>query len=261
MSEHIESDIDFLIDDVTGAITGHMSGGAGPSKRVGIPTTPKGCTSPYILAQSGIPVILSSSATAISATGAVSVATALPYVPPGVCQVFMFLASSGGANQLYYARYSSTTAFQLYLDAAGTITPTGLTAGAYAGGTSEATLASITVPGGAIGASGSLQIDKQSSVVNNANTKTLREYFSGNLTESIALTSQPGITTTKHFQNRGEGYQIRTSSWPTGYGYVAASTNSVDTTQTTTLAITAQVLTASDYMILERYRAVISPGA
>lgn len=38
MSEHIESEIDFLVDDTTGAITGHMSGGAGPSKRVGLVT-------------------------------------------------------------------------------------------------------------------------------------------------------------------------------------------------------------------------------
>lgn len=154
-------------------------------------TIPIGATSPFVLTQSAVQVILSSSATAISATGAVSGATAisatvavsgetaLPYVPSGVVQVFMFLASIGGENRLYYARYSSATAFQLYLDAAGTITPTGLAAGAYAGGTSEVTLVEVTIPGGAMGANGSIQIDKQTSCSSTANVKTLREYWGG----------------------------------------------------------------------------------
>lgn len=262
MSEHIESDIDFLIDDVTGAITGHMSGGAGPSKRVGIPTTPKGCTSPYILSQSGIPVILSSSATAITSTGAVSGATALPYVPTGVVQVFMFLAALGGANQLYYARYSSATAFQLYLDAAGTITPTGLTAGAYAGGTSEVTLVSALIPGGAMGANGSLTRHVLMQFSSSASTKVLRASLGGALpAQGYGATNSAGVVVLFTVFNCASQSIQRAINGSDGMTSAAGINAAVDTSIDQSATLTGQLSSAADYMMISSYNYLIRPSA
>lgn len=97
----------------------------------------------YVFAQApAAPIILLGAATNITATGAITGLTALPYTPSGVVQVYCY-AQTGLAAGLYYAIFSSTTACQLYLDAAGTITPTGITAGAFAGGTTLATLLTI----------------------------------------------------------------------------------------------------------------------
>lgn len=219
---------------------------------------------PYILAQKATPIILLSSATNISATGAITGLTALPYQPSGVVQVYCF-AQAGLAAGLYYATFSSTSACQLYTDAAGTITPTGITAGAYNGGTTEVTLMSVTVPGNSLGANGMLATEGliQATSPTNANTKTVFTKFAASTFGGTAVTNSVSAGFRAAMRNRGSGRQVSALSgradW-TQSSSGAATQFSVDSTVDQVCTITGQLSVASDYIILEGYTVEVLPA-
>lgn len=222
---------------------------------------------PTILAQSAKPIFLLSSATNISATGAITGLTALPYDPTslGVVQVFMF-AVTGLVAGLYYARFSSTTACQLYLDAAGTVTPNGITPGAYAGGTTEVTLSTITVPGGSMGPNGALWISALWHGPNNANTKNGRYVFAGGWNGLVAMTTAVGLRADGYLRNAGAqnvqidpGNTVNASFGATG---TAPVLRAVDTSVNQNITFTGQLVnSAADYLILAGYTIEVLPGA
>lgn len=220
---------------------------------------------PNILANTGVPVILLSSASAITATGAITGLTALPYTPSGVVQVYCF-AQTGLTAGLYYARFSSTTACQLYVDVAGTVTPTGISAGAYAGGTTEATLVSVTVPGGAMGNNGALRYEAVSSIPNNANSKTVQAKFAGTAFATIAATTSAGVRLLNSIRNRGS--QTVNTGTAAGLGAQgigglsgASQQTTIDTTTNQVFTFTATLANAADYVILDGYAVEVLPGA
>ena len=208
----------------------------------------------------GVPTVLLSSATNITATGAITGLTALPYVPSDVVFVYCF-AQTGLLEGLYYARFSSTTACQLYTDAAGTITPTGITAGAYVGGTTEAILASLTIPGGSMGANGMIRAQSSWGCSNSANTKTARTRLDGTLFGQISVTTSASFSMMNGIKNRGNpAIQFQASSGSGGpantLGGAPSSSNNnaqttIDTTVDTTLTFRGQLAVATDFMILE----------
>ena len=219
-----------------------------------------GANSPRILYQMGVPTVLLSSATNITATGAITGLTALPYVPSDVVFVYCF-AQTGLLEGLYYARFSSTTACQLYTDAAGTITPTGITAGAYVGGTTEAILASITIPGGSMGANGMIRAQSSWSCSNSANTKTARTRLDGTQFASVGQTTVASFSMMNGIKNRGNpaiqfqagsgsgGPSVALGSNPSSSAINAQST--INTAVDTTLTFRGQLAVATDFMILE----------
>ena len=219
-----------------------------------------GANSPLILYQSGVPTVLLSSATDITATGAITGLTALPYVPSGVVFVYCF-AQSGLLEGLYYARFSSTTACQLYTDAAGTITPTGITAGAYVGGTTEAILTSLTIPGGSMGANGMIRAQSSWGCSNSANNKTARTRFAGVLFASVGQTTVASFSMMNGIKNRGNpaiqfqaGSGSGSVSTTLGGGPASSNNNAqstIDTSVDTTLTFRGQLAVATDFMVLE----------
>jgi hypothetical protein len=219
--------------------------------------------SPIVLAQSAVPTILLSSATAITATGAITGLTALPYTPSGVVQVFVDLSGIGGVKGLYYARFSSTSACQLYTDAAGTITPTGLTAGAYAGLTGEQVLASILVPAGSMGPNGSLRVDAMFNCTNDANVKVVNVKANSTTVASTTLTTYGGVRKFQRWANRGaQNAQIVQQYGPADAGYTAGQVayTTIDTSQNVTLTLTANLANAADFISLESYLIEVIPG-
>ena len=218
-----------------------------------------------LLAQSAVPSILLPAATAITATGAITGLVALPYDPTalGVVPVYMFLGSLGGVNGLYYARFSSATACQLYTDAAGTVQPSGLTAGAYAPTTSLAPLASITVPDSCMGLNGALRISTISSYPNNANAKITRITLGATTLQNASATTTVSYSMSRTVRNRAsQAMQLSAASTAAasgdGSGTSTASPNitTVDTSQAQTLAINGALAAgglATDYLILEGY--------
>jgi len=208
----------------------------------------------------GVPTVLLSSATNITATGAITGLTALPYVPSDVVFVYCF-AQAGLLEGLYYARFSSTTACQLYTDVEGTITPTGITAGAYVGGTTEAILESITIPGGSMGANGMIRTQSSWGCSNSANTKTARTRLDGVQFGSTAQTTVASFSMMNGIKNRGNpAIQFQASSGTGGpantLGGAPSSTSNnaqttINTSVDTTLTFRGQLAVATDFLVLE----------
>jgi len=219
-----------------------------------------GANSPRILYQRGVPTVLLSSATGITATGAITGLTALPYVPSGVVFVYCF-AQTGLLEGLYYARFSSTTACQLYTDVDGTITPTGITAGAYVGGTTEAILTSLTIPGGSMGANGMIRAQSSWGCSNSANTKTARTRLDGVLFGQSIFTTVASAGAMVGIKNRGNpAIQLQIAngtgapSIALGSGTSSSAINAqtaIDTSVDTTLTLRGQLAVATDFIILE----------
>ena len=217
------------------------------------------CPQPYILSQTSVPVILLSSATNISATGLITGLTALPYQPAGVVQVYCF-ARAGLAAGLYYARFSSTTSCQLYSDAAGSIALSGITAGAYAGGTSEATLSSVSVPGGSLGPNGSFRWSGVGLWPSNANNKIMKVKFGGVTLPTVTRTTSTGDYWQFPFFNRGaQNLNTHPSSMMPATG-VTAIPRTIDTAVSQNFEFTAQLANAADFVILDAQSLEILPG-
>jgi len=221
------------------------------------PGSPAGV--PRILAQGAGPIILLSSATNISATGAITGLTALPYTPSGVVRVYVF-AQAGLVAGLYYATFSSATACQLYTDAAATITPTGITAGAYTSNTTEAVLVSSTVAGGSMGANGMLRVETLQSHANSASAKNIILRLGGSLCGSYGPTATASGGLRLSVRNRGsQAAQVMAfTSIGSGADWVTPRTSGVTTTAVNTaldqaLTINGQLVSTADYMILEGY--------
>ena len=222
-----------------------------------VPAFPGPRKSPYILAQKAVPVVLAPSGTWTSTDGALTLGTALTYVPSGVVQIC--LAASGiVAAGLYWATFSSTTACQVYTDAAGTQKPV-TTAGAYTASTAEQTLVSVTVPGGAMGPNGALKVLTSVTPVSNGNSKIVRTRFDGQLVPPSAVTfSTNGGATLCMIRNRGVGSQVFSAA--VGTASSTPSFGSVDTTVDRALTVTGQLSVPTDWIIYEGDTAEILPS-
>jgi hypothetical protein len=229
------------------------------------------CGVPYVLAQSGVPVVSLSSCTFDNTTGAFSsTATALPFTPTalGVVQVYMYASAGIPQAGLYYARFSSTTAGQLYTDAQGTIRPTDLTAGAYAGGTAAGVLAECTVPGGVLGRNGALRITAVYNGAGATATKTQRFLLGGTIFDSYGALAA-GTTFFQKLvvlRNRGvETEQVGTGSTGGNSGSFTPVTGtlqyvSIDTRVDQVLQLVGFKSSAADCLVLEQWSVEIMPS-
>ncbi len=219
--------------------------------------------SSYILAQSGRPVILLSSGTFANSTGLMTGLTALPYVPLGIVQVFIFAGAGIPASGLYWAIFSSTTSCQLYTRFDASVTPTGITPGAYAGGTSEVTLTTIRVPGKAVGANGSLRSTHQWSMPSNVNNKSLVMRLPAFWAVSAAFTTVLAAQSIFFLKNRNtELAQLGYGSFGSPYGSTGNTLpiGAVDTTAPFDFTLTGQLAVATDFIILENVITEIFPS-
>ncbi len=221
-------------------------------------------SSSYILAQSAVPLIMLPSGTNISATGAISPLTnSLPSTPSGVVRVYCF-AQAGLAAGMYYATFTSPSSLQLYLDAAATVTPTGITPGSYVGGTTEVVLASVTVPGGSLGPNGQLRFDCLLNWFNSANTKTLNIKLAGQQIGGFSPTTSASGGARYSMRNRGTNRQV--VGFPNGsYDWVTARSGStytltVDTTVDQVFTITGVLQSLAEWFIIEGYTVEVLPG-
>ncbi len=133
------------------------------------------------------------------------------------------------------------------------------------GTTDETTLASITVPAGLMGGSGSIRITSLWSHTVSANLKTLRASFGG--TNFLTLSSSATIAAWQSFvmiRNRTAATQ---AAFPAaggnsglGAATVAISTGAVNTAVDQVILLTAQLASAGETITLEGYTVEIIPG-
>jgi len=227
---------------------------------------------PYVLAQMNTPVVLLSSATFADTTGLITGLTALPYTPSGVVQVFVFAGAGIPTSQLYYAVFSGPTACQLYEPVSsapavpGTTKPSGITVGAYAGGTTAVTLWSTTLPAGALGVSGRLRVSPLLTYTNptgGSANKVTNLVLGGLAAGGYTITTNTVLRPFFEVQavSNGSAY-IGTNFASAGGGMNATDwfRRAVNLNVDQTLAITGQSTVATDYQILEALIVEVLPS-
>lgn len=229
-----------------------------------------GTNAAYTLSQSGIPFIHLSSGS-VSAIGAITAITALPVAyASAYCWFPANALATVKAAGWYYCTFSTTTAGTAFLDTyvSGAVTipasPTAVTdgKGAFTSDTAEHGGPSITIPAGVPGAFGSVEVMISTAGTNNANTKQWFSYFNGiagtllsgaNLASNLAevswvITANRGIAASQVTNPIGSGSGLGLS------GAGPSTYTAVNTAVSNTYDISLKKATATDNMILERYR-------
>lgn len=135
----------------------------------------------------------------------------------------------------------------------------------HTGDTNEFTLATCTVPAGAMGANGFVVIDALFSFSNNANNKTPKAYFGGAAVANTtgASAGQFGQHLRVMVANRGStNSQVSEPiSFPPAYGTLTSAvlTSAVNTTSAVSVTLTGTLGTGTDTITLERYQVVLYP--
>lgn len=209
-----------------------------------------------------IPVILQSSGT-IGNNGALSALTALPGTFTSCYMYFPAnTIAAGVAAGLYYVVMSSTTAGTIYNNTYTSGKPTipaSPTAfattgpGAYTQTTGAAiTLTQFTLRGGAMGPSGQILILPHHSIISNANNKIMAITFGGSTIASWTDTTVAIEVRPTRLCNRDSVSRQVGTNWA---GFQTGSTTPIYTTINTaadvTIATTANLAVATDYIIQE----------
>ena len=128
----------------------------------------------------------------------------------------------------------------------------------HTGDVNETTLATVTVPAGILGISGSLRVTPLYTTTNSANNKTLRVDFGGTDYWSFVVTTSVSEVAQITIRNRAAtnsqiGGQLLTSS---GFSF---STNAFVTSAVVSLTLTGQLANAGETVTLEGYTVEILP--
>ena len=130
-------------------------------------------------------------------------------------------------------------------------------AASHTGSTAKTTLATVTVPGGAMGANGVLRITSLWSHSNNANNKTPRIEFGGTQFYGTALTTTATSRMYHSIANRNAansqvgGAASEIFNWGSTAG--ALTTSSVNTSADQSLVFSGQLANSGDAIALENY--------
>lgn len=214
---------------------------------------------PYILDQAATPRILPSSGTS-NATGQITHTTALPYQPSGVVWTYLpagvvTAGSAGTGAGLYPVIYSSTTVCQI--QGTGIVTANG----AYTQTTaSDITLAAVVVPGGAMGANGSLRVAEYLAVAGTAGNKICNVVFGGSTVIGQTITTGPGATAYCATVNRGSQAINVSRNLGTTTATGVNNRSTIDTSINQNLTFTGQLAVATDFIILEGYTVEVLPN-
>jgi hypothetical protein len=215
---------------------------------------------PYMIHQSGVPMILPSSGS-IGNNGALTGLTALPATLTSAYMYFPANAiSAGSAAGWYYVVMSSTTAGTIYNN---TYTsgvpriPSSPTAfattgpGAYTQTTgADITALSISIPGGTLGINGSM-INYPAIFTNStAGNKIFRLKMGGSILNNLGFTTSLESFLVCVFKNAGAA-NVNISNNVAGFGTNTANSptmSSIDTSSDQTLTVTMNLATATDYI-------------
>ena len=124
----------------------------------------------------------------------------------------------------------------------------------------EVTVATVTVPGWAMGTGGGMEIDALFSLTNNATVKTLGMTYGGGVLLAAAAANSASACVQKLMCNRGGSQVVSNSASAVGHGLSTGANVflTVDTTVDQTFAITVKPATANNLMRLEAYKLHIS---
>jgi hypothetical protein len=115
----------------------------------------------------------------------------------------------------------------------------------------------LSIPGGTLGVNGALRLEASWAYSNSANNKTMSAACGAFTFQSSTQTTSTGLGVVSGFQNSGAtGNQA--SMLSPGNGTVLWG--AIDSTAAQTLALTAQLANATDYIVLAGASAELLPG-
>jgi hypothetical protein len=173
--------------------------------------------------------------------------------------IYVTWATGTGVNGFYEvtALDADTTGVAITIDLAYV---TGLGTPTVAVANTEVTVATVTVPGWAMGTGGGMEIDALFSLTNNATVKTLGMTYGGGVLLAAAAANSASACVQKLMCNRGGSQVVTNSATAVGHGLSTGANVflTVDTTVDQTFAITVKPATANNLMRLEAYKLHIS---
>jgi hypothetical protein len=135
----------------------------------------------------------------------------------------------------------------------------------HTGSTSETTLATISVPAGAMGPNGMVRVTAQASAAaNNANAKTLRLRFGSSAFQSVPLASTRTNRFSRLIANKGAAnaqVSYPAGALSDGSVNVAPATMAIDTSAAFDITLTIQLADGSDTVVLDQYLVELIHGA
>lgn len=204
---------------------------------------------PRRIAQQNVALYVLPSGTMNTIDGDLTLGTALDAQPTGTIRVYVAASAGLSAGNLY-ATFSSTTACQLWTDAAATTKPVTV-AGAYTGATGSVTLDTYTIPAGAMGANGKVEIFTMWNCNNDATAKTAGVTFGGSTICTLTITSLAACVDQRTILNRAHtGRQVVNPAGATSYGTTTVHPQkfAIDTTAAVTVTIVCNKAGADDYI-------------
>jgi hypothetical protein len=213
---------------------------------------------PYVLAQSAIPYGIANSGTvAVNGTYTAGTAYNTTY-SGGIYLYFPATAFATAAAGFYWCVASSTTAFTVYTDSSATTPVTGSNV-AFTGDTTARTAITATIPAGAIGANGSVDVRTSFSANSTAGTKnSIIRYDSTTILTQASASNSTSNAGGRIYNRNSESLQ-RTQSYVSGTA--GGSFTSVDTSVSVSFNIQIQITVATDVFVMESYTVMILPGA
>lgn len=226
----------------------------------------------YVLVSTGIPFVLASGVMgnngALTLTTAVATAypSAYVYMPAGA----IFVGSAAG---WYYAVFSSTTAATVYNNTYTSGTPTipaiptafsTIGPGAFTFSTgSSYTAVQATLPAGALGVNGSVELIWTATANNSANAKYARALFGGQTPAgATAFTTQGSGRWNATVQNRGvaNAQTMNGVEFANGQLSTANSTASVNTAANVVVASNLYLSSSAlDVLVIESFKVIVYP--
>jgi hypothetical protein len=214
---------------------------------------------PYVLSQSGIPYGIANSGTvAVNGTYTAGTAYNTTY-SGGIYLYFPATAFATAPAGFYWCVASSTTAFTVYTDNSATTPVTGSNA-AFTGSTAQQNAVTITVPGGAMGANGSLRIFSGATLNNTAGAKSLTNYIGAAVIGTSSPTTSTNTSLCLVVSNRNSESSQR-SSTISGNSTVIGGFTTANTAEDFQITIRLQLATATDWIVLEHFLVEVLPGA
>lgn len=226
---------------------------------------------PTTIAKSAIPVILAPNGT-VAVNGTVTLGTALPLTYVNAWVRLPADAVVGGLAGLYYVVFSSTTVGQVYTNFANAATaftpyiPTSTLVAAVGSNAAytqatgaDVTLANVTVPANALGTTGEFTLSLFASNNGTAGAKNISGKFGGSVFLSGAVTTSLALETSKTVKNRSNvAVQLVHGNHIVGaVSTVAPTLLAINTADAVAVAITGQIAVATDYIILEAFKAEV----
>lgn len=220
---------------------------------------------PYFI-RFGVPVLYPSSGS-MGNNGALTLTTAVPYT---LSNAWIYLPSgaisTGSAAGVYYTKCTTTTACTVYnntLSNSAPFSPGSTTAfvttgpGAFTQTTGSAiTVVTIPIPGGSLGADGSMRVRWYGLRPNNADAVTSSLTFGGSTFAIANVTNSNWYGIERTIQNQSSSSSqvvldaTTSATSDVGSGATAPSTFSIATASTQNLGFAVNLSTATDYFIL-----------